>query len=385
MADHPYKGLPAYCFWRGSIAEPPPQEVDPVVSGKFKLSKSDRIVTAGSCFAQHIASHLQQNGFTYFVTENAHPLLPPDLVKDYNYGVFSARYGNVYTSRQLVQLLERAYGLFEPSEICWQRADGRYIDPFRPQIQPDGFASLAEFHADRLQHFVAVRQAVEQLDVFVFTLGLTETWVAKSDGAAFPLCPGVSGGTFDAAAYGFLNLGVWEVERDLRQAVNFIRARNPKAKVILTVSPVPLAATAEDRSVLVSTTYSKSVLRVAAEEFARDRDYVAYFPSYEIVIGSYTRGAYFGSDLRSVTEAGVKHVMRLFLKHYAGAGTDDAVATPTDAAAAIAKRFVSHTHEMEEIARVICEEEVLDASSPVKASTAKRRKRHAAVRQKSAD
>jgi hypothetical protein len=40
---------------------------------------------------------------------------------------------------------------------------------------------------------------------------------------------------------------------------------------------------------------------------------------------------------------------------------------------------------MEEIARVICEEEVLDASSPVKASTAKRRKRHAAVRQKSAD
>ena len=86
--------------------------------------------------------------------------------------------------------------------------------------------------------------------------------------------------------------------------------------MILTVSPVPLTATAEDRGVLVSTTLSKSVLRVAAEEISRERDYVAYFPSYEIVTGNYTRGAYFGEDLRSITEAGVAHVMRLFMKHY---------------------------------------------------------------------
>ena len=381
MADHPYKGLPAYCFWRGSIAEPPPVEVDPVVAGKFKLAKSDRIVTAGSCFAQHIASHLQRNGFTYFVTESAHPLFPPDLVNDYNYGVFSARYGNVYTSRQLVQLLERAYGLFEPKEVYWQRADGRCIDPFRPQIQPNGFASLAEFHADRAQHFAAVRQAVEQLDVFVFTLGLTETWVAKSDGAAFPLCPGVAGGVYDDALYAFLNLGVWDVVQDLRRALSFIRARNPKAKVILTVSPVPLVATAEDRSVLVSTTYSKSVLRVAAEEVARDRDYVAYFPSYEIITGNHTRGAYFGADLRSVTEAGVEHVMRLFLKHYGGAETGDAVAPSADTTAAMAERVASHTRDMEEIARVVCEEEALDAP---RHTTAGRGKRQAPVKHKSA-
>jgi hypothetical protein len=358
MADHPYKSLPAYCFWRGSIAGPALEEVDPVVAGKFKLTKSDRIVTAGSCFAQHIASHLQKNGFTYLVTENAHPLFAPHLVKDYNYGVFSARYGNVYTSRQLVQLLERAYGLFEPKEVYWQRADGRYVDPFRPQIQPNGFASPAEFHADRAQHFAAVRRAVEELDVFVFTLGLTETWVAKSDGAAFPLCPGVAGGVYDDALYAFLNLGVSEVVQDMRRAVDFIRERNSNARVIVTVSPVPLAATAENRSVLVSTTYSKSVLRVAADEFARDRDYAAYFPSYEIITGSYARGAYFAADLRSVTEAGVDHVMRLFMKHYAE--TEAAATGPADTAAALGERVATHTREMEEIARVICEEEMLD-------------------------
>ena len=80
---------------------------------------------------------------------------------------------------------------------------------------------------------------------------------------------------------------------------------NPRVKVILTVSPVPLVATAEEAHVLVATTLSKSVLRVAAEVVsARGRD-VAYFPSYEIITGPQARGRYFAEDLRSVTDEGV--------------------------------------------------------------------------------
>jgi hypothetical protein len=358
MSEHPYKDLPQHCFWRGSIAGVPVHEVDPVVSARFRIAKTDRVVTAGSCFAQHIARHLQKEGFSYFVTETAHPLIGAHLVKDYGYGVFSARYGNIYTSRQLLQLLQRAYGLFQPQEDAWPRADGRIIDPFRPQIQPNGFASWPEFRADRAQHFRAVRQAVEQMAVFVFTLGLTEAWCARADGAAYPLCPGVAGGTFDPSKYAFVNLGVQEVIADLGKAIDFIRAKNPAARVILTVSPVPLAATAEDRSVLVSTMLSKSVLRVAAEEIAGQRDYVAYFPSYEIVTGSYTRGAYFGEDLRSVTEAGVDHVMRLFMKHYASGTTaaGDVASSPREPAA---DPVEAHFRDMQRIADVICEEELL--------------------------
>ncbi|MES2303044.1 MAG: GSCFA domain-containing protein, partial [Pseudomonadota bacterium] len=91
-----------------------------------------------------------------------------------------------------------------------------------------------------------------------------------------------------------------------------------------TVSPVPLVATAENRHALVATTYSKSVLRVVAEEVARTDSRVEYFPSYEIITGSYSRGRYFESDLRSVTPEGVAHVMRVFMKHFSSAGS------PTD-------------------------------------------------------
>ncbi len=41
-----------------------------------------------------------------------------------------------------------------------------------------------------------------------------------------------------------------------------------------------------------------------------------YFPSFEIITGSYNRGAYFEDDLRSVKPEGVSHVMKLFMRHY---------------------------------------------------------------------
>ena len=68
---------------------------------------------------------------------------------------------------------------------------------------------------------------------------------------------------------------------------------------------------------LVATSYSKAVLRVACEIVSSARDNVAYFPSYEIVTGPFARGSYFAEDLRSVTEEGVSHVMRMFFKYLA--------------------------------------------------------------------
>jgi hypothetical protein len=118
---------------------------------------------------------------------------------------------------------------------------------------------------------------------------------------------------------------VRETIEDLDAFLAGLRAVNPRARMILTVSPVPLAATAEPRHVWTATSYSKSVLRVAAEEIAR-RPGVIYFPSYEIVTSPAARGAYFEADLRSITVSGVDHVMRVFFSHLVepGAGTEAA-------------------------------------------------------------
>jgi hypothetical protein len=358
--SHPYTRLPDHCFWRKAVSSLPARDVDPVVRGRFRISRRDRVATAGSCFAQHIARHLSQAGFNYFVTEEVNPIIEPELAAGYNYGVFTARYGNIYTARQFLQLLKRAYGLFAPADDLWlAELDGRAYDPYRPLIQPDGFASARECLADRAQHFAAVRRAVEESDVFVFTLGLTEAWMNIRDGAIYPLCPGTAAGVFDPAEHRFINFRMHQVLDDMRKAFDFMRHRNPRIRFIVTVSPVPLIATAVDQHVLVSSTYSKSVLRAACGELEAEYEDISYFPSFEIITGGFNRGAYYEADMREVREAGVEHVMRLFMRHYAapgdlhGAASGAMPASPAGDAGTLAEA-------LDTAAKVICDEYVLD-------------------------
>ncbi|MCC0003921.1 MAG: GSCFA domain-containing protein [Methylobacteriaceae bacterium] len=361
MARPPYSDLPDSSYWRRAVGGVAPEAIDPVVVAPFQIGARTKVAAAGSCFAQHIGRYLKAAGCAYLVTETAHPVMTEAAARALNYGVYTARTGNIYTARQLRQLIERAYGRVQPADDIWDEG-GLFLDPFRPTIQPGGFNSRREFEIDRIRHFSAVRQAFETLDVLVFTLGLTEAWRSRVDGIVYPLCPGVSGGKFSPGAHEFVNFGVADVVDDLAAVLQALKAVNPPAKVILTVSPVPLAATAEPQHVLTSTVYSKSVLRVAAEMAAKAHENVAYFPSYEIV-ASGMAGNYFAADRRSVTEAGVAHVMRIFAEHYlkGGAGGGAFAEIVRKAAGAVGPQ--ARAAGLEAAFAVMCDEEALDAAA----------------------
>jgi hypothetical protein len=349
---NPYHGRPDYTFWRRSVAGVDAADVDPVIDTPFLIGPEDKIATAGSCFAQHISRTLKRLGYRYLVTE------PEPEAGGENYGVFPARFGNIYTVRQLLQTFERAYALFRPHDSVWKRSDGALVDPFRPQIQSAGFASEEALVADRKGHFACVRAMFEDCDVFIFTLGLTEAWVSTVDGAAFPVAPGVSGGE-PGDGYAFHNMDVEEMIADLRTFLRKFRMVNPNARVILTVSPVPLIATYEPRHVLVSNTYSKAALRVVAEMAARQDPEVCYFPSYEMITGAHTHGRYFADDLRSVTDEGVAHVMGVFERHFLS--RDAERAKPHEAAPKAAEPLSSGDQaRFNELAEIVCDEDAID-------------------------
>src|SRR5262249_32331590 len=155
------------------VAEVRPEDVCNVASPKRKLTREDVVATAGSCFAQHISRRLRGGGFNFLDVEPPPDLLRPEHHPKYGYGLYSARYGNIYTSSQFKQLVLRATGEFEPSESVW-RTDGRFYDPFRPTIEPAGFESEIEALDSQRSHLFAVRRLFKRADVFVFTLGLTE-------------------------------------------------------------------------------------------------------------------------------------------------------------------------------------------------------------------
>jgi hypothetical protein len=190
------------------------------------------------------------------------------------------------------------------------------VDPYRPQVEPDGFADEEALQRDRDEHLRATREVFENATVLVLTLGLTEAWRRIGTGDVFPTAPGVAGGAYDPEHYEFVNFAINETRDQLFEFCQRVRSVNPTAHILLTVSPVPLVATHERRHVLVSTTYSKAVLRVAADEATRAFDFVDYFPSYEIITSAASGRTDFGPDLREVNEIGVRHVMRCFSAHY---------------------------------------------------------------------
>ena len=344
--SHPYRGLPSHQFWNTGVTQSPPGALDPMTNAKFQILPGEKVATMGSCFAQHISRHLVKRGLSYFITENGDPDTSPEILAARNYGVFSARYGNVYTVRQAVQLIDRAFGEFVPAEDVWETTGG-YVDPYRPQIEPVAWQTADEVKASREVHLAAVRQIFLESDVLIFTLGLTETFTSKKDGAVFPVAPGVSGGSYSTDSYAFTNFGAAEVIEDLHTFLKKARKLNPTLRVILTVSPVPLIATFEPRHVLYSTTVSKAILRVAADEIRKAYDFVEYFPSFEIFSGSAIGGPYFENDLREVRQVGVDHAMRIFEKHMLQSGVQNTHFIPDT------------TPQASRVGNVVCDEEMI--------------------------
>lgn len=308
---HPYKRLPAVNFWRSAVTEQIWSDIKFKPSVRFRIGLNEKVATAGSCFAQHIAGNLSAIGLTHFISEKAPTILTEKRAAELQYGVFSARYGNIYTARQLRQLIESAFGLRAPISFPAKRADG-WVDLLRPGVQAEGYESVHDLECDRAFHLDCVKRIFLEADCFVFTLGLTEAWFDLDSGIVFPVCPGTKAGVFDPKIHRFHNFNVIQVIQDLGWCIEFVKKHNPDMKWIFTVSPVALAATVTNQHVLIATTASKATLRAAADAIYNRYLNCEYFPSYEITVSPPSFGQFLDSDLRSISPRGVNLVLRVF-------------------------------------------------------------------------
>jgi len=362
----PYSDLPPRAFWRSAVAERLPLDMSGLYQRKFKIGRKTRIVTAGSCFAQHVGRALRGAGFQVLDYEKG-PAGVETTLKRFGYGLYSARYGNIYTVRQLRQLLAEAFDGLQPAYPVWER-DGRYFDAFRPTVEPEGLPSPEAVAAHRADHLAAVRQLFRDADLFVFTFGLTEAWVARSDGTVYPTAPGTVAGSHDPAKFAFRNYRYAEILSDFKIVRKKLRSLNPRMRFLVTVSPVPLTATASGQHVEVASTYSKAVLRAVCGDLAHLYKDVDYFPSFEVITSQTARGTNFEPNMRGVTPEGVARAMGLFMAAHdtdRGAGATGSAAgsaqTPARPAKAARKPASARPKPAIRDDDVVCEEVLLDA------------------------
>jgi len=271
----------------------------PAIRPGFAIGPAEGIFCMGSCFARHIESELSSLGCR--VMSRLAAEVAPDVLNKFN---------------SFSMLNEMRWAL-EPGQAFREEfligGEAGFIDPF---VSYGGVARpLEAVMALR----TAIAESVRQLAhcrVVILTLGLVEAWFDRRHGLylnsapPFPVC------RRDPDRYELRitscadNLQALEAIRTLLK-----RYGHPDLRMVVTVSPVPFQATFSDQDVVVANTYSKSVLRVAAEDFARRHEDVDYLPTYECVMNSDVSVTW-ETDRIHVTDRAVRANVLNFLAHY---------------------------------------------------------------------
>lgn len=230
------------------------------------------VFTIGSCFARNVENALEDKGFQ--VLTKALKLPAGELPYD------NSQLLNEYNMHTMLQRVRSITGEFEytAAKSVEEVYDGQ-LDLF---LHRGAAPVSAERLAQRRQEIDALYRSLRQADFVVLTLGLVEAWYDNAFGCFLNRAPSQDFVNKHPQRFKFCRLdyeGVVSALDETCRRITSLGAEN----IILTVSPVPIEASFMPSDVVVANSYSKAVLRVAAEEVINRHSNVDYFPSFEIV------------------------------------------------------------------------------------------------------
>jgi len=245
------------------------------------LINSETYVTAfGSCFAQYIRKHLIDKAKLTHSIEDHQPF---PIV---NNG----------------EAINTTFAILQQFLWAWDNAsfDEKWFDDKMNLVIPT--------EDTRLQ----TKEAFDKTDVFILTLGLSEIWYDAVTGQVF--WRGIPHDIYDPSRHMFRVSTVGENKGNLTKIVKLIKKHNPKAKIIFTLSPVPLNATFRPVSCITANSVSKAILRVSVDEVMRENQGLFYWPAYEIVTSFFADS--YREDNRHPKDEVIQFILDTFSKHY---------------------------------------------------------------------
>ncbi|MGI2172338.1 GSCFA domain-containing protein [Shewanella sp. MF05960] len=296
----PYELQKQQHFWKTGVAQVNlGTEQFELLSNLAIDCKKGAIASIGSCFAQHVGKWLINNNY---------PFIQSKLDSTQ---VSSFALGNIYTPRCFLQWLKLDNNENHQHDIYYCQKTDTYLDLLRPNVYPQGFTSKSELEYSRLEAKEELISTLSSTNTLIFTLGLTEAW-KDGNNIYYPSCPGIIAGKFDKEIYKLHEFNYNEILSDLLKIHQCLKELNPNLNIILTVSPVPLTATATDKHILVASQYSKAVLRAVAGYLSDSFEDMNYFPSFEIISVNSNNDFRFEDNRRTVSASGVEYVMKHF-------------------------------------------------------------------------
>ncbi|RKT32526.1 GSCFA family protein [Roseovarius halotolerans] len=282
---------------------------DPAVSPGFSIGRQDSVFAIGSCFARNIEGALHRAGMTVLSRE-------PDLGPIGESVGKASTFLNKYTAHSILNELKWALerDSFPGDKIIYPVGDGLYCDPQLGLVRlPFPLADIMDMRARYLDAIAEVALA----DVVIVTLGYVEAWYDRELDLYLNIAPPPRICKAEPERFEFRVLGYDDILDALEGIYALLKAHREKPlKMLLTVSPVPLASTFRDMDVMLANTYSKSVQRAAAEAFVAGKPDVDYFPSYETVTLTNPDVCWARNDYRHISPDIVTRIMSNVLVSY---------------------------------------------------------------------
>jgi hypothetical protein len=248
------------------------------------ISPSTKVVAFGSCFANNITEWLAKRSFSVLTQKDGN--------KSSSYVV---RFGEgMVNSFVILQQFEWALENKQPAADLWPSYDAKSF----------GYDEVAR--KDTYDLFMAA-------EVFIITLGLSEVWYDELTSGVF--WRAVPQDKYDPSRHKFRVTTVDENRANLLAICALIKRHRPTAKVIFTMSPIPLVATFRPNSCITSNSVSKAILRTSIDETLRlinQPDQFFYWPSYELVLDVFSDR--WKPDRRHVKSEIIDFIMALFMQ-----------------------------------------------------------------------
>ncbi len=212
------------------------------------------IVAFGSCFASNVSNYLAKRG----------------------YSVISHGEGAAYVTK-MGDGMVHTHAILQQFRWAWKNEQPR----------------VALWHGYKAERFgydeearLATKDLFDRAELFIITLGLSEVWYDEVTGEVFWRAPPRE--VFDASRHKFRLSRSDETRRNLEEIWALIQEVRPEAKVVFTISPIPLTATFRDVGCISANAVSKAILRSAMDEFYEAAEgkgtKLFYFPSYDMVM-----------------------------------------------------------------------------------------------------
>ena len=246
------------------------------------IGPTTAVCAFGSCFAEHISAWLAESNFNVLTKQSGEAET-----------TYVVRFGEgLVNSYALLQQFEWAFENKVNEAPLWH-----------------GYTTEQFGYDEKIRQ--RTRDMFDRSDVFILTLGLSEVWYDEKTGGVF--WRAVPQKHFDPSRHKFRVSTVEENKQNLRRIYQLIRQYRPSAKIIFTMSPIPLVATFRPVTCITANSASKAILRAALDELIREvvaEGHAYYWPSYEIVLDVFNDRWH--DDRRHVRRQILDYVMTVF-------------------------------------------------------------------------